>query len=241
VFSTTNKQKKRNKEKEEEEDPMDRRTNYILYMIALAIYFGANLSLVVLNSKDDEFLEKIDRKFHLLEFWTTSVFTLLEFFLLASIEYEGFLAFGTAVLNIILTFVAAILVTIETEEFEVTAHYFEYTAQVLIVPMDFIFILNEIQGADVWSKVKKIFKLEVNIKLVLLTVFTIAILLASIVLLVVYVIDPDRFDKFSHYMEAVIETANAAVLLLVTYLEFEKTGKYVRQPEMKEETDINIA
>eukprot|EP01102_Stenamoeba_stenopodia_P013794 TRINITY_DN4520_c0_g5_i1.p1 TRINITY_DN4520_c0_g5~~TRINITY_DN4520_c0_g5_i1.p1 ORF type:complete len:226 (+),score=48.89 TRINITY_DN4520_c0_g5_i1:147-824(+) len=212
---------------------MDRRTNYILYMIALSIYFGANLTLVILNSKSDEFLEKIDRKFHLMEFWTTSVFTILEFFLLASIETEGMLAFGVAVLNIIMTFVASVLVTMDTEEFEVTAHYFEYTAQVLIIPLDFVFILNEIPNApSKWQKIKKIFKREVSLKLMGLIVFTLAVTLASIVLLIVYVISPDRFDKFSHYMEAVIETANAAVLIIVTYFEFEKIARYIKTPEL---------
>lgn len=197
------------------------------------------MSLVVLNSKDDEFLETVDRKFHLLEFWKTSLFTVLELFLLASIEFEGgILSYTAAVINIVLTFVAAILVTIDTEEFEVTAHYFEYTAQVLIVPMDFVFILNEIQGADPWAKVKKIFKpREVSPKLLLLSIFTFVVFLASVVLLAVYAVDPGRFDKFSHYMEAAIETANAGVLILVTYLEFEKTGSYVKQPDPAKEEE----
>jgi hypothetical protein len=191
-----------------------------------------------MNSTNEEFLATIDRKFHLVEFWTVCIFTLLEFFLLTSIQNNNFFSFSGAILNIILTFVASLLVTINTPEFEVTAHYFEYVAQLLIIPMDLIFIFNEVQGESIINKMLMFFRREIELKLSLLIIFTFVIFLDAIALLIVYVIDPNKYDRVSHFMESTIEMANSGVVIIVTYLEFNKTG--YTEVETKQESKRKV-
>lgn len=119
----------------------------------LAVLFGAfQLALLGINFQSQEYIETvIFYPFHLGEFWAIFLFTLLEAFLLTTagaLELGGlgrlrFLYYGTIGINIVLTFVAAVLLSMDDETFEHPAHFIEYGAQIPITLIDLVFVFQQ--------------------------------------------------------------------------------------------------
>lgn len=117
----------------------------------LALLFGAfQLALLAINFQSQEYIEtEIFGPFHFGEFWAIFMFTVLEAFLLTTsgalepLEQFGrlrYVYYTTMVVNIVLTFVAAVLLSMDAETFESPAHFIEYCAQIPIAMVDAVFV-----------------------------------------------------------------------------------------------------
>jgi hypothetical protein len=119
----------------------------------LAVLFGAfQLALLGINFQSQEYIEtKIFSPFHLGEFWAIFLFTLLEAIILttsgaldlAQLGRLRLLYYGTMGMNIVLTFVAAVLLSMDSETFEKPAHFLEYCAQIPITLIDLVFVFQQ--------------------------------------------------------------------------------------------------
>jgi len=119
----------------------------------LAVLFGAfQLALLGINFQSQQYIETVVfSPFHLGEFWAIFMFTLLEAVILttsgaldlAQLGRLRLLYYGTMGVNIVLTFVAAILLSMDSETFEKPAHFLEYCAQIPITLIDLVFVFQQ--------------------------------------------------------------------------------------------------
>jgi hypothetical protein len=81
--------------------------------------------------------------FHLSEFWAVFIFTTLEAYILVitnTVELNSTLRAFLVFFNVVSTFSCALMFTLDPHTFEVPAHYFEYSLQILITCVNFFFI-----------------------------------------------------------------------------------------------------
>lgn len=116
------------------------------------MYISLNIALLGANFKDRHYLEEhYSLIFHQLAFWGLFVFTILEAFLLFTSETIQFDSNSMSqplvmLFNVLTTFAAAILFTIHPTTFEVPSHYLEFSIQIVITLVNFIFIWNNIRS-----------------------------------------------------------------------------------------------
>ena len=128
--------------------------NFAIALLCL-INCGINITMLYFNYCINE--AKIsgteqpisDNVFHGIEFWATFVFAVVEAFALmnspktlASIYENPLMLKLILFFNIVATFVPALLVTINLEEFEVLSHELEYANEITMSFVDFVFLYS---------------------------------------------------------------------------------------------------
>jgi hypothetical protein len=186
------------------------------YALIALLFASLQIALLVLNAQSEEFIEHdINVPFHLIEFWAIFAFTLLEAFLLstsmndvvttATPPASRVVYLGTIGLNIALTLIAAILISIDMIKFETTAHFIEYVAQLPITLVDVVFVVQQ-------SKAKSVCHALVSYGgLVSLLVFV-----ATVFQLLVYCEAIDTgisSEQSAHFFEFTIELVNSIFAL----------------------------
>lgn len=193
-----------------------------------AVLFGAfQLALLGINFQSQEYIETvIFYPFHLGEFWAIFLFTLLEAFILTTsgalelVDQLGrwrYVYYATMGVNIVLTFVAAVLLSMDDETFEGPAHFIEYGAQIPIALIDAVFILQQHLLA---SKAQSISPLSFAVLKSALTsaggLLSLVVFIASILQLFAYT---EVFEvsipgeQVAHFFEFPIEFINASIAL----------------------------
>lgn len=188
---------------------------WLFYIIAISVFIAINIGMFIINTNDHDFIESVIVPFHLIEFWAVFFFTVLD---LAIIYSKGISSESTlkdyifsivSILNVILTFIPAMMVTIALEHFEDDAHWLEYSAQIPIICVDLIFFSRPSRGEAQYGQ--KMFRF----------LFVIFLLLGSIVQLILFAHIAD-YDKeiFAHFCEFILEGLNACVALYYCVLVF---------------------
>lgn len=134
------------------------RTQLLLYMLLVIIYFGVATTLLGANFNSQEFIEEnYFLAFHYAEFWSAFLFTLVEAFILVTAGVFGFKTKLQKVFllliagNIVTSLVSALIFTFEPEHFERIAHYIEYGSQILVTSTNFVFILPSRKQFPLWA------------------------------------------------------------------------------------------
>jgi hypothetical protein len=204
-----------------------------LYIFATLIYLGINIGLFGLNFKDQDFIEsQYYLPFHLLEFWAIFVFTLIEAFVLVStgtLKVNGSwtqrLQIGLTGFDILYTLMIAIIFSMDPEVYEVPAHFMEYSAQVLITLVNFIYVFG-------FGK-SKTFKNSGN-RQIQFTLASIGFLM-SIFQFLIYteaIPTPPGGERSGHFFEFTTESLNASIVLYYSIIAY-------MQGELKEEAHYN--
>lgn len=201
----------------------------LLYIFATLTYLGINLALFGLNFRDQDFIEEFYYlPFHLLEFWAVFVFTLIEGFVLVStgtLQVNGPLGqrlqIGLAGFDILFTLIIAIIFTMYPEEYEVPTHWMEYSAQLFITLVNFVFVLN-------FSRMKQYQSgLVYKFRHVQTAVASLAFIL-SVLQFFVYsgiIPTPPGPERTAHFFEFITESLNAVVVLwfsVLAYLQMDR-------------------
>jgi hypothetical protein len=125
---------------------------FISFMLFfLVIYFFNCLTLFILNCQPMEIIsEKYEIPFHMLDFWGSFIFTLIEGCILvnANIVTIESIRFPFIAFNIGMTLLAAVLYSVNPEYWEVPAHWIEYFAQICIVLSDLSFIFHQFKNTE---------------------------------------------------------------------------------------------
>jgi len=124
----------------------------LIYILLILVYAALQLALLGVNFQSQEFIEEnYYLVFHLLEFWAVFIFTLIEAFVLlftGQLSMTNKFQTGLLLFNIVVTFVAVMMFSIYPDFYEVTSHYIEYSVQILITLVDFVFIIGNSFGKD---------------------------------------------------------------------------------------------
>jgi hypothetical protein len=211
----------------------ENQTKMLLYTFAILVYLAINLALFGLNFRDQDFIEEnYYYPFHLLEFWAVFFFTLIEAFVLVSTgtlningPWSHVLQIGLALFDILFTLIIAIIFSMDPHEYEVPAHFMEYSAQIFITVVNFFFVVNYLRNNKNQDSVFYRFRhVEVG-----LTVIT---FLLSILQLLIYteVIETDPGgERSAHFVEFITESLNALTVLwfsAVTYKQMNEETEY---------------
>lgn len=123
------------------------------------LYAAASVVLFIVNCEPHEYIhENLFMPFHMTEFWSAFVFAMTEAFLLSTttalyrqqkplgvrnVWLDGLRVLHAVVaLDIAVTFVAAMLMTLDGERYERVSHYAEYIALLPLTLLDLIFIVR---------------------------------------------------------------------------------------------------
>jgi len=125
--------------------------NFHLAVLCL-VYTGANVVCLVFNSMDEEFREEHRMPFHMLEFWSTFIFAVLQIYIMAfvasgSLCMNPMLLRVVMVFNIVFTFVPAALLAVSVEKFEVLAHEIEYSNEITMAAIDIVMVRGLMRNA----------------------------------------------------------------------------------------------
>jgi hypothetical protein len=150
-----------------------RQNRLLIYVFLIVLYIGLNAALLGANFKSQDFIELFYfSSFHLTAFWSVFGFTLLEAFILIStdiLSWSNKLQTLLVLFNVMSTFATATLFTFDPHEFEVPAHYMEYTVQILISGVNIIFLQSYMnRNGDPESMVYKLRYLEMTVALLVL-------------------------------------------------------------------------
>jgi len=171
-------------------------------LVLSAVYVGIQITLLLLNTQGDEELEKIDVPFHLVEFWAVFCFTILNIFYLINSKTRRMLL-SLWIIEVMLTLIAALIISIDMENNEPLSHWIEYCAQIPLVIVDITVSSSMTEkykngyAGYVWQVISWI------------------TLAASILQLVLYAgighgVSPERS---AHYCEFSIETVNGSLMI----------------------------
>jgi hypothetical protein len=197
-----------------------------VYIFATLIYLGINIGLFGLNFKDQDFIESnYYLPFHLLEFWAIFVFTLIEAFVLVStgtLKVNGSwlhrLQLGLAGFDILYTLMIAIIFSMDPEVYEVPAHYMEYSAQVLITLINFVYVF----GFGKTKSIKSGGSQQLQFGLAVIA------FVMSIMQFLIYteaIPTPPGGERSGHFFEFSTESLNACMVLyysILAYMEGER-------------------
>lgn len=130
--------------------------NFLLAILCL-MYCGINAVLIVVNylnshaASEEEFAVD-DLTFHLLEFWATFIFALVECASLVSSPKSLVKIYNNPVIlklilffNIVATSVPAALITLNKEVFEIASHEIEYLNELTMTFVDIVFLWSVLQ------------------------------------------------------------------------------------------------
>jgi len=189
--------------------------------IATIVYIGVNITCIILNGYDnDDWPVKgaVSKAFfHNLEFWATFIFSILEVFALVyspkplGAIYQNTLLLKLVIfVNIVISFLGAMLVAVNLEKFEVPAHEMEYSNELTMALFDLIILVSLIRsksGARITSQGSN----ATNAVIICIAI------LVAIVQLAVYNgmgVDPDGErpgEQAAHYCEFGFEILSASV------------------------------
>jgi hypothetical protein len=130
---------------------LDRLHNLSLKNLHLTIlcmmYMGVNVVCLTINSMDEDFREANELVFHLLEFWATFVFSVVQVYSLVfsprslGAVYSNPLVLKMVVFfNVVATFISALLVSVSLENFEATSHELEYFNEITMAFVDVVLL-----------------------------------------------------------------------------------------------------
>lgn len=188
----------------------------IVYLLVILTYIGVQFGLLGLNFQTQEYIEEnYYYPFHVLEFWAVFIFTILESFILMTAEVlttEGCLNIiqtSLSLFNIVSSLSCAILFNTFPAFYEVPAHYLEYSIQILITALNFIFIFQKnSNGKYLYETSLFLFIFQM--------IFAIITLVFSIIQLLIFkgtihtALEPERA---AHFIEFSIEAANGLFAL----------------------------
>ncbi|CAK0841683.1 unnamed protein product, partial [Prorocentrum cordatum] len=113
--------------------------------IVCMMYIGVNVVCITLNSMSEEGREANELVFHLLEFWATFVFSVVQVYSLTfsprslGAVYSNPLVLKLVVFfNVVATFISALLVTVSLESFEAPSHELEYFNEITMAFVDVV-------------------------------------------------------------------------------------------------------
>uniref|UniRef100_A0A7S1XWR6 Uncharacterized protein n=1 Tax=Phaeomonas parva TaxID=124430 RepID=A0A7S1XWR6_9STRA len=184
--------------------------NYIIAILCLT-YIGVNLTCLVINSLSEEKREEFELPFHLLEFWATFLFAVLEVCALAVSPQPITSVYGNPLLlkavmfaNVTVSFVPAALVTFSLETFEIPAHQVEYSNEITMSFVDLVLLFSILKSKDALGA--KDFFLDSS---------TIMVGLASIIAIVqlsIYnFIKGEDGEQIAHFFEFIFEMISAGI------------------------------
>lgn len=204
-----------------------KQTKLLLYILATVSFLAVNLALFGLNFRDQEFIEEhYYLPFHVLEFWAVFAFTMIEAFVLLStntLPINGTLIqrlqIGIAFFNVLFTFIVAIIFSMDPEEYEVPAHYMEYSVQIPITIINFVFVLNSPVAKNNASILRYRY-IEIGLALV-----TFVVSIFQIVIYAEAIETAMEGERAAHFFEFVLESVNAAFVLWFAGLMYTKLDK----------------
>jgi hypothetical protein len=195
--------------------PDIKKKNYLFHLcFFLVIYFFNCLTLFILNCQSMDIIsEKYEIPFHMLDFWGSFIFTLIEGCILINsniitIESPRFLIVA---FNIGTTLLAAILYSCNTQYWEVPAHWIEYFAQICIVLSDLIFIFHQFKNTE-----NILYKYRYYETIIIFILFIFNFLKFLLYGEVIYVGFPG--EQSAHFIEFLGEIINAVFAFLFTIL-----------------------
>lgn len=195
----------------------------LLYIFLLLIYISMNFALLGLNFQSQNFIEtNYYLPFHLLSFWGVFFFTLLEAFILISadiVSSSNILQSGLVLFNIFTTLATAIIFSMYPKFYEVTAHYLEYSAQVLISTVNILFAVNFMrQREGSFQKIlclNRIRWIELIISIPIVWLSCLQLLIYSTFLPVS--IEPERAAHFCEFTNEIINAVFALTYSISIY------------------------
>ena len=144
--------------------------NLVLSILTLA-YIGINIVCIVLNGYDNDECPSVFNQeacpdaatslltFHLLEFWGTFGFAVVE---VVSLIYSPrgagnifkfpLLLKLVVFINVVVTLVCALLVTLNLERFEVISHELEYSNELTMAFFDMAILFTLLKSHGIWTK-----------------------------------------------------------------------------------------
>ncbi len=222
--------------------------NFILsYLISSVLYLGLNLSLLAANFQDQEFIEEnYYLPFHLLEFWAVFVFSVIEAFVLHSVgllQFEGSLFQKTQTVlvwsNILFTMMTAVLFSLYPPFYEVPAHYMEYSAQILLTIVNFVFIFgnNPTQNDPAEEPISKTAKVN---KYALIVLASFSVLLSLLQLLVYSDAIKTQIggERAGHFIEFSVESLNAVIVIFFTLQKYRIISKQLDEKYVSLATEL---
>jgi len=207
------------------------RNQILILLCVIVLYIGIQFGLSAANFVSQETIEaKYTIPFHLLEFWAVFSFTLLQSFILIATGVVTWtdainrVQFILLIINIISTLIAAILVSLSLEMYEVPAHYLEYSIQILISLIDFIFIFNTKEKAPPQEETEDE-KAQKKGCFIFKIIFAICSVITAILILIIYAdgfstgIEPERAAHFGEYLNEILNACFLFWFSLVKYNE----------------------
>lgn len=138
----------------------ERLSYFSIYILAIVLFMGLNGALLLANLPSQQFIEDhYAFMFHMLSFWGVFLFTLVEAALLISTGVASLSSIsegGTTgnrisgyfsiviLVDVVFSFVSALLYTMDPEFFEVPSHYLEYSIQIPISCVNLMFVEDRI-------------------------------------------------------------------------------------------------
>lgn len=196
----------------------------LIYIFSILLYIGLNAALLGANFQEQTFIEEhYYIPFHMADFWGLFGFTLLEALLLIVTEIvsvDNIFQTGLIFFNIVITFVAAFLFTLDPKFYEVPSHYIAYSIQVLITGVNVIFLRSYMKTAKPDNMVYRLRHVEVGV--------AISVVLFSIFQLVLYSgvipvnMGSERSAHFCEFSNEIVNAFFALTYALLTYWDIRK-------------------
>jgi len=194
----------------------------LIYVFALLIYIGIFFGLLAVNFKSQPFIEShYYLPFHLLAFWAVFAFTVIEaFILILSNNIKHKFQIILLAFNIVFTLMTAILFNIDPEEYEVVAHYLEYSIQIFISCVNLFFVLNLLSKKDTYSLFYKFryFELLLVLLIILLSIFQLFFYTG----LIMTGIEPERVGHFCEFTNEILNGGFALFYACTVYYDISK-------------------
>lgn len=208
-----------------------RRAELLVYMALTLVYFGVACTLFGANFLSQDFIEaNFYLAFHYAEFWSAFLFTLLEAFILVESGIFGVSSWmelamlGVVGLNIVSSFVAALLFTFSPETFERPSHYVEYASQITVTLANFIFIARS-------PSRKKLKSTKYRVWLAVQIAFASVLFVASIIKVLVFTsvietaIEPERAAHFFEFTGEMVNSLWAFFFALTLFKKLAESQK----------------
>jgi len=208
----------------------------LLYNFIILGYIGIQLGLLSANFQSQDFIEaNYYAPFHFIEFWAIFCFTIMEsliLFITGNLTTDDWMStIQTVVLlfNVVFSLIPAILFSLYPEFYEVPSHYLEYSIQILITSIDFIFIFKSSSKND--NKTYYYSKMAFAIGTFCLSIFQILVYAEAFSVGI-------EAERAAHFCEFSNESANGCFAL---WYGFEMYSKYKDDLQCHEQSMKAIA
>lgn len=207
--------------KKDEYNNLKRKKISLSFMLFyIIIYFFCCCTLLIANCQSPEIIDaKYNVPFHMLDFWGSFGFTLIEasILVIADMVEIGSVRYFIVAINIGTTLIAAVLFSFNPAFWEITCHWIEFSAQIFITLSDVLFIFHQFKKAE-----NILYKYRYY-ELALVLVFAVAAILKLLVFgsLIKLGIDAEQAAHFFEYCGEMVNAIFAFVFTLVMYKECE--------------------